>query len=61
MHPSLAMLHLQMEIECKGFDEGGDMVRIPGSTPDGISRFKIIEYSGGVVRYFRQARKSSDV
>jgi hypothetical protein len=59
VHPSLAMLHLQMQIECKGFDERGDIVQIPGPTPVGISRFKIVEYPVGVVRYFRHDNVAS--
>ena len=49
----LRLAHIQMELECKGLSASGDMIRIPGENPDGMSRFKVISCSGGCVRYFR--------
>jgi len=49
----LRLAHIQMALECKGLSASGDMIRIPGENPDRMSRFRVISYPGGCVRYFR--------
>ena len=52
-HQPLDFFHIQLELECKGFDENGDLIQIPGDDHDEINRFHIVKYPGGCFRYFR--------
>ena len=47
------LLRIQLTLECKGFDENGDLVRIPGDRPDEINRFHVVRLPDRYVRMFR--------
>lgn len=38
MPTGLQLVHIQLELECIGFDREGLLVRIPGLNPDDIAR-----------------------
>jgi len=44
---------IQLELECKGFDANGDLIRIPGSNPDEINRFHVLKLPDRYIRIFR--------
>ena len=49
----IALIRLQMELECIGLDSEGLMVRIPGPDPDEIARFRVAQHAGGYTLHFR--------
>jgi hypothetical protein len=56
MKPSnsaLDLIHLQLELECIGFNEKGFLTRIAGDNPDDIARIFIAKYAEYYALYFR--------
>lgn len=50
---AVELTRLQLELECKGLDANGCLVRIPGPYPDDIPLFYVTRHAGGVTRYLR--------
>ena len=48
------LIHLQLAMECIGFDQHGLLIRIPGPDPDDIARVKVFRHEGGYSLYFCQ-------
>jgi hypothetical protein len=56
MRPSISaldLIHLQLELECIGFNEHGFLTRIAGDHPDDIARIFIAKYAEDYALYFR--------
>lgn len=50
---ALDLLKLQMQLECKGLNEVGDMIPIPCANPDEIPRVYVVRHKDGYTVFFR--------
>ena len=51
---AIQLIHLQLAVECIGFDQQGLLIRIPGPDPDDIARVYVFRHEGGYSLYFGQ-------